>query len=143
MGINYGRIANNLPSTVKVVRLLKSQGLECVKVYDTDPSVLGALSGSKYQILISTKHQKISSRRTRERSTSPSLQSSSYFTSPFLTLTDGGSMVINYSRIANNLPSATKVACKSLGPFHNDGYVLGIDQKNVKVPPLCDSRVKL
>ncbi|XP_061363734.1 uncharacterized protein LOC133307267 isoform X2 [Gastrolobium bilobum] len=36
-----------------------------------------------------------------------------------------------------------QVACQSLGPIQNGGFVLGIDLKKVKVPPLhCDSRVQ-
>lgn len=36
-----------------------------------------------------------------------------------------------------------QVACQSLGPFANGGYVLGVDTKKVKVPPIhCDSRVQ-
>ncbi|KAL9316146.1 hypothetical protein ACSQ67_017147 [Phaseolus vulgaris] len=52
IGVNYGRIANNLPSAVKVVQLLKSQGLNRVKVYDTDPAVLRALSGSGIKVTV-------------------------------------------------------------------------------------------
>ncbi|KAL6990556.1 hypothetical protein U1Q18_040957 [Sarracenia purpurea var. burkii] len=52
IGVNYGRIANNLPSAVKVVQLLKSQGINRVKVYDTDPSVLKALSGSGIKVTV-------------------------------------------------------------------------------------------
>ncbi|XP_038704096.1 glucan endo-1,3-beta-glucosidase 13-like [Tripterygium wilfordii] len=52
IGVNYGRIANNLPSAVKVVQLLKSQGLERVKVFDTDPAVLKALSRSKIKVTV-------------------------------------------------------------------------------------------
>ncbi|KAL5101680.1 hypothetical protein RYX36_006007 [Vicia faba] len=59
IGINYGRIANNLPSATKVVRLLKSQGLERVKVYDTDPSVLRALSGSNIKVTVDLPNQQL------------------------------------------------------------------------------------
>lgn len=52
IGINYGRIANNLPSAAKAVQLLKSQGLERVKVYDADPAVLKALSGSGIKVTV-------------------------------------------------------------------------------------------
>ncbi|OAY33057.1 glucan endo-1,3-beta-glucosidase 12 [Manihot esculenta] len=52
IGVNYGRIANNLPSAVKVVQLLKSQGLGRVKVFDTDPAVLRALSGSGIKVTV-------------------------------------------------------------------------------------------
>ncbi|KAL5705439.1 hypothetical protein ACHQM5_023741 [Ranunculus cassubicifolius] len=46
IGVNYGRIANNLPPPAKVVELLKTQGINQVKLYDTEASVLKALSGS-------------------------------------------------------------------------------------------------
>lgn len=55
--MNYGRIANNLPSAVKVVNLVKSQGLERVKVYDTDPAVLKALSGSGIKVTVDLPNQ--------------------------------------------------------------------------------------
>ncbi|PON41638.1 Glycoside hydrolase [Parasponia andersonii] len=59
VGVNYGRIANNLPSAVKVVQLLKSQGLERVKVYDTDPSVLKALSGTGIKVTVDLPNEQL------------------------------------------------------------------------------------
>ena len=50
--VNYGRIANNLPSATKVVSLLKSQGLDRVKVFDSDPAVLKALSGTGIKVIV-------------------------------------------------------------------------------------------
>ncbi|KAI5599523.1 hypothetical protein BDE02_02G201600 [Populus trichocarpa] len=52
IGVNYGRIANNLPAAAKVVQLVKSQGLERIKVYDTDPIVLKALSGCGIKVTV-------------------------------------------------------------------------------------------
>ncbi|XP_027172774.1 glucan endo-1,3-beta-glucosidase 12-like [Coffea eugenioides] len=52
IGVNYGRIADNLPSASKVAELLKSQGLDRVKVYDTDPAVLKALAGSGVKVTV-------------------------------------------------------------------------------------------
>ncbi|XP_057504190.1 glucan endo-1,3-beta-glucosidase 2-like [Actinidia eriantha] len=52
IGANYGRLANNLLSTVRVVQLIKSQGIEQVKVYDTDPAVLKSLSGSRIKVTV-------------------------------------------------------------------------------------------
>ncbi|KAL5988057.1 hypothetical protein ACLOJK_035820 [Asimina triloba] len=52
IGINYGRVANNLPSAVKVVQLLKSQGVDRVKLYDSDPAVLHAFSGSGIKVTV-------------------------------------------------------------------------------------------
>lgn len=50
--MNYGRIANNLPSATNVVQLLKSHGLDRVKLFDTDPAVLKALSGSGIKVTV-------------------------------------------------------------------------------------------
>ncbi|EXC27249.1 Glucan endo-1,3-beta-glucosidase 13 [Morus notabilis] len=61
IGVNYGRIANNLPSARKVVQLLRSQGLERVKVYDTDPAVLKSLSGSGIKVTVDLPNELLSS----------------------------------------------------------------------------------
>lgn len=66
MGVNYGRIANNLPSAVKVVQLLKSQGLGRVKVYDTDPSVLKALSKSGIKVTVDLPNEQLFSAAKRQ-----------------------------------------------------------------------------
>ncbi|KAI3774882.1 hypothetical protein L1987_49445 [Smallanthus sonchifolius] len=52
IGVNYGRIGGDLPSAFKVVKLLKSQGIERVKVYDTDPAVLRSLSGTGIKVTV-------------------------------------------------------------------------------------------
>lgn len=61
IGINYGRIANDLPSPQKVVELLKSQGIDRVKLYDTDSSVLTALSNSNISVIIALPNELLSS----------------------------------------------------------------------------------
>ncbi|CAA0825063.1 Heat shock 70 kDa protein 17 [Striga hermonthica] len=65
IGVNYGRVANNLPSASKVVQLLKSQGLDRVKVYDTDPAVLRALSGSGIKVTVNLPNELLSSAARR------------------------------------------------------------------------------
>ncbi|XP_030460372.1 glucan endo-1,3-beta-glucosidase 12 [Syzygium oleosum] len=52
IGVNYGRVANNLPSASKVVQLLKSQGIEKVKIYDADPAVLHAFAGTGIRLTV-------------------------------------------------------------------------------------------
>lgn len=61
IGVNYGRIANNLPDPSKVVQLLKSQGLTRVKLFDTDHSVLTALSGSGISVTVALPNELLSS----------------------------------------------------------------------------------
>ncbi|XP_022144807.1 glucan endo-1,3-beta-glucosidase 14-like isoform X2 [Momordica charantia] len=52
-GINYGRIANNIPSPDKVVTLLRAAKIKNVRIYDADHSVLKAFSGTGLEIVIS------------------------------------------------------------------------------------------
>ncbi|XP_058080571.1 glucan endo-1,3-beta-glucosidase 12 [Magnolia sinica] len=61
IGVNYGRVANNLPSATKVVQLLKAQGLDRVKLYDTDPAVLHALSGSNIKVIVALPNELLAS----------------------------------------------------------------------------------
>lgn len=51
-GINYGRIANNIPSPDKVVELLRRAKIRNVKIYDADHSVLDAFKGSGINLVI-------------------------------------------------------------------------------------------
>ncbi|CAK9163904.1 unnamed protein product [Ilex paraguariensis] len=61
IGVNYGRVANDLPSPSQVVQLLNSTGLNRVKLYDTDASVLTALSGSGISVTVALPNEKLSS----------------------------------------------------------------------------------
>ncbi|KAB2032969.1 hypothetical protein ES319_D05G415700v1 [Gossypium barbadense] len=61
VGINYGRVANNLPSPEKVVELLKSQGINKVKLYDTDATVLTALADSGITVVVALPNELLSS----------------------------------------------------------------------------------
>ncbi|XWS72944.1 hypothetical protein CRYUN_Cryun02cG0083000 [Craigia yunnanensis] len=51
-GINYGRIANNIPSPDEVVALLRAAKIKNVRIYDADHSVLKAFSGTGLEIVV-------------------------------------------------------------------------------------------
>jgi len=51
-GINYGRLADNIPSPDKVVRLLRAAKIKNVRIFDADHSVLQAFSGSGLELVI-------------------------------------------------------------------------------------------
>ncbi|PSR85301.1 Glucan endo-1,3-beta-glucosidase [Actinidia chinensis var. chinensis] len=61
IGINYGRIANDLPQPSQVVQLLKSQGVTRVKLYDTDQTALSAFSGSGISVTVALPNELLSS----------------------------------------------------------------------------------
>lgn len=60
IGVNYGRIANDLPSPPEVVKLLKSQGLTRVKLYDTDSAVLSAFADSGIVLSVAMPNENLS-----------------------------------------------------------------------------------
>ncbi|KAK9024719.1 hypothetical protein V6N11_004877 [Hibiscus sabdariffa] len=64
VGINYGRVANNLPSPEKVVQLLKSQGINKVKLYDTAAAVLTALANSGISVAVALPNELLASTAT-------------------------------------------------------------------------------
>jgi len=59
-GINYGQIANDLPAPTQVVSLLQSVNVNRVKLYDADPKVLSAFSGSNIEFIISVSNGNLS-----------------------------------------------------------------------------------
>ncbi|XP_058087412.1 glucan endo-1,3-beta-glucosidase 14 [Magnolia sinica] len=52
IGINYGQIANNLPSPFQVAHLVESLSINKVKLYDADPNVLRAFSNSNVEFIV-------------------------------------------------------------------------------------------
>ncbi|XP_020228908.2 glucan endo-1,3-beta-glucosidase 14 [Cajanus cajan] len=51
-GVNYGRIADNLPSPESVVTLLKAAKIKNIRIYDVDHQVLRAFKGSGIEIVV-------------------------------------------------------------------------------------------
>uniref|UniRef100_A0A0D9VDF6 glucan endo-1,3-beta-D-glucosidase n=1 Tax=Leersia perrieri TaxID=77586 RepID=A0A0D9VDF6_9ORYZ len=51
-GVNYGRIADNLPPPTEVVKLLRMSRIKNVKIYDADHSVLDAFRNSGLNLVI-------------------------------------------------------------------------------------------
>ncbi|CAN6295786.1 unnamed protein product [Urochloa humidicola] len=52
VGINYGRVGNNLPPPQSVLPLLEGLGIGRVRMYDADPAVLRAFSRTGVELVI-------------------------------------------------------------------------------------------
>nr|GMD37319.1 glucan endo-1,3-beta-glucosidase 14 isoform X2 [Ipomoea batatas] len=50
--VNYGRIADNIPSPESVVTLLRANKIKNIRIYDADHSVLRAFKGSGVEIIV-------------------------------------------------------------------------------------------
>ncbi|CAA2946550.1 glucan endo-1,3-beta-glucosidase 14 [Olea europaea subsp. europaea] len=51
-GVNYGRIADNIPPPESVVTLLKAAKIKNIRIYDADQGVLRAFRGSGIEIIV-------------------------------------------------------------------------------------------
>ncbi|CAA0833784.1 Glucan endo-1-3-beta-glucosidase 11 [Striga hermonthica] len=52
LGVNYGRVGNNLPYPESVVTLVKSVGATRLKLYDADPRVLKAFANTGVEFIV-------------------------------------------------------------------------------------------
>lgn len=52
IGINYGQVADNLPTPEEVIPLFRSLGVGQVKLYDTDPRVLRAFADTGVEFVV-------------------------------------------------------------------------------------------
>uniref|UniRef100_A0A7N1A2C1 glucan endo-1,3-beta-D-glucosidase n=1 Tax=Kalanchoe fedtschenkoi TaxID=63787 RepID=A0A7N1A2C1_KALFE len=57
IGVNYGQVANNLPTPDKVVQLVRAIGATRVKLYDADPRVLRAFSNTGVEFIVGVRNE--------------------------------------------------------------------------------------
>ncbi|KAK1419188.1 hypothetical protein QVD17_28350 [Tagetes erecta] len=60
IGINYGQIANNLPSPQHTVPLIKSIGATKIKLYDADPKLLKAFANTGVELTVALGNEHLS-----------------------------------------------------------------------------------
>ncbi|KAB2092318.1 hypothetical protein ES319_A02G022300v1 [Gossypium barbadense] len=59
IGINYGRIGNNLPSPYRTIETVKSMNAGRIKLYDSDPEILKLLSGTNIHVSVMVQNNDI------------------------------------------------------------------------------------
>ncbi|KAM0926849.1 hypothetical protein ACQ4PT_003029 [Festuca glaucescens] len=65
VGVNWGRVANDLPNPAAVVQLLKQHGIAQVKLYDTEPTVLRALANSGVKVVVALPNEQLAAAAKR------------------------------------------------------------------------------
>lgn len=56
-GINYGQVADNLPSPEKVLDLLSALKLTKTRIYDTNPQILMAFANSNVELIVTIENE--------------------------------------------------------------------------------------
>ncbi|XP_026443025.1 putative glucan endo-1,3-beta-glucosidase GVI [Papaver somniferum] len=59
VGVNYGRLGNNLPSPAAVISLLKSRKINHIRLFSPDKDVLNSLRGSGVKVVLGVRNQDI------------------------------------------------------------------------------------
>jgi exo-beta-1,3-glucanase (GH17 family) len=52
IGVNYGQVADNLPSPSATAKLLQSTAVQKVRLYGADPAIIRALANTGIEIVI-------------------------------------------------------------------------------------------
>ncbi|MCO5608328.1 hypothetical protein L7F22_062534 [Adiantum nelumboides] len=69
IGINYGKVANNLPAPAEVVSLLRSIPINKARLYDTDPLVLKTFRNTDISFLVGVANEDLASLASPEVAT--------------------------------------------------------------------------
>ncbi|XWS27805.1 hypothetical protein CRYUN_Cryun25bG0011500 [Craigia yunnanensis] len=126
IGINYGRVANNLPSPDKVVELLKSQGLNKVKLYDTDATVLTALANSGINVVVALPNELLASAAADQSFADNWVQSNIskfYPATKIEAIAAGNEVFVDPQNTTNYLVPAMKNVHASLVKFNLDSNI--------------------
>ncbi|KAI3703008.1 hypothetical protein L6452_28762 [Arctium lappa] len=117
IGVNYGRIADNLPDPTKVVQLLKSNGINRIKLYDTDSTVLKALAGSNIAVTVALPNNLLSAAAANQSFTDNWIQSNilPYYPSTLIdAIAVGNEVFVDPNNTTDFLVSAMKNVYDSL-----------------------------
>ncbi|KAJ0986539.1 hypothetical protein J5N97_004895 [Dioscorea zingiberensis] len=126
VGVNYGRVANNLPSATKVVQLLKSHGISQIKLYDADPAVLRALSGTGIKVVVTLPNEQLSSASARPAFALSWVQSNvaAYYPSTLVhAIAVGNEVFVDPRNLTSYLVPAMQNIHAALVQLHLDGPV--------------------
>ncbi|KAI9107728.1 hypothetical protein K1719_021391 [Acacia pycnantha] len=124
-GINYGQIANNLPSPTSVAGLIKSLNVSRIKLYDADPNVLSAFSGSDVEFIIGLKNEDLGNMRDISQAQSWIQQN----VVPYLSQTKISTMVVGNEIFSNNDTQQNQYLVPAMKSVYNALVNLGLDQK--------------
>ncbi|KAK6948020.1 Glycoside hydrolase family 17 [Dillenia turbinata] len=125
IGINYGQIANNLPSPDNVIPLVKSIGATKLKLYDADPLVLRAFANTGVEFIVGLGNEYLSEMREPD-------QAEAWVKSnvrPFLPATKITCITIGNEVLTFNDSSLSQSLLPAMQSVHTALVNLGLDKQ--------------
>ncbi|KAJ1404011.1 Glycoside hydrolase family 17 [Sesbania bispinosa] len=125
IGINYGQIANNLPSPEDVVSLVKCIGATKVKLYDADPRVLRAFANTGVEFMVGLGNEYLSKMKDPNKAQAwikSNLQ-------PYLPSTKITSIFVGNEVLTFNDTSLTSNLLPAMQSVHTALINLGLDKQ--------------
>lgn len=125
IGINYGQIANNLPSPENVVTLIKCIGATKVKLYDADPKVLKAFANTGIEFMVGLGNEYLSKMKDPKQAQAwikTNLQ-------PYLPSTKITSIFVGNEVLTFNDSSLTSSLLPAMQSVHTALIVLGLHKQ--------------
>ncbi|PIN24292.1 Glucan endo-1,3-beta-D-glucosidase [Handroanthus impetiginosus] len=143
IGVNYGRLGNNLPSPYQSIEHLISMNVSHVKLYDANPEVLKLLSRTRIHVSIMVTNEQISSIALNQSHANLWVQENviSYYPDTKIQFVLVGNEVISYNdrKMWLDLVPAMRKIKKSLNKYdiHNIkvGTPLAMDILESSFPP--------
>lgn len=124
-GINYGQIANNLPSPTQVAGLIKSLNVSRIKLYDADPNVLAAFANSDVEFIIGLGNEELGNMRDISQAQSWIQQN----VQPYLSQTKITSILVGNEVFSNNDTSQDQNLVPAMQTVYHALVNLGLDQQ--------------
>ncbi|XP_028756854.1 glucan endo-1,3-beta-glucosidase 14-like [Neltuma alba] len=124
-GINYGQIANNLPSPSRVAVLIKSMNVSRIKLYDADPNVLLAFANSNVEFVVGLGNEYLQSVRDPAKAQTWIQQ----HLQPYLSRTKITCITVGNEVFDSNDTQIFSTLLPAMQSVHNALVNLGLDQQ--------------
>ncbi|KAF8082390.1 hypothetical protein N665_0829s0007 [Sinapis alba] len=125
IGVNYGQIGDNLPSPEEVVPLVKSIGATKVKLYDANPEILKAFSGTGVEFIVGLGNEYLSKMKDPSKALTWIKQN----VTPYLPATNITCITIGNEILALNDSSLTDSLLPAMQGVHSALVTAGISDQ--------------
>ncbi|KAJ9554396.1 hypothetical protein OSB04_018441 [Centaurea solstitialis] len=139
VGVNIGTALSDMPNPTQVAILLKSQQIRHVRLYDSDPAMLFALSGTGIQVVVTIPNQQLLA-VGQSNATAANWVSKNIL--PYISGGTNISAVSVGSEVLTTVPNAAAVLVPAMRNIHSAVAAAGLDSR-IKVSTVHSSAVIL